>query len=102
MAAALICRALRKHFTKEMQISEENGILQIALPKIFKIPPTNPDKRTLATMEIDESSIDGNLEVLQVIAEQQFGLTLEQLNERVIPVSGDQLTVVRIASNQQL
>jgi len=48
------------------------------------------------------SSIDGNLEVLQVVAEQQFGLTLEQLNERVIPVSGDQLTVVRIASGQQL
>jgi len=32
-------------------------------------------------MKIVESSIDGNLEVLQVVAEQQFGLTLEQLNK---------------------
>jgi len=54
IAAALICQVLRKHFTKEMQISKENGILPIALPKIFKIPPTNSDIRTLATMQIDE------------------------------------------------
>jgi len=39
------------------------------------------DIHTLAMMKIVESSIDGNLEVLQVVAEQQFGLTLEQLNK---------------------
>jgi hypothetical protein len=53
-------------------------------------------------MQIDESSIEGNLEVLRVVAEKQFGLTLEQLNDRIIPVSGDQLTVVRINSGQHL
>jgi len=31
-----------------------------------------------------------------MVAEKQFGLTFEQLNDQVIPVSGDQLTVVRI------
>jgi hypothetical protein len=85
-----------------MQKSEENGTMPIELPKIFRIPPKSSDIRTLSTMQIDESSIDGNLEVLQVVAEEQFGLTLEQLNDRVIPVSGDQLTVVRINSGQQL
>ena len=85
-----------------MKTSDENGTAPIGLPRVFKIPPTSSDIRTLATMQIDESSIEGNLEVLRTVAEEQFGLTLEQLNDRVIPVSGDQLTVVRITSAQQL
>jgi hypothetical protein len=102
IATALICRVLRKHFPTEMKTSDENRTAPIGLPRVFMIPPTCSDIRTLATMQIDESSIEGNLEVLRAVAEEQFGLTLEQLNDRVIPVSGDQLTVVRITSAQQL
>jgi hypothetical protein len=69
VASALICRVLRKHFTNEIQKSEENGTMPIELPKIFRIPPKSSDIRTLSTMQIDESSIDGNLEVLQVVVQ---------------------------------
>jgi len=67
VASALICRVLRKHFSKQMQMSDEKGIAPIGLPKAFTIPSTCSDIRTLATMQINESSIEGNLEVLRMV-----------------------------------
>jgi hypothetical protein len=104
IAKALICRVLKKHFTKEMKLSEDEAkIAPIPMPHLYKVPPGASDLHTLATLELDESTIDGNLAVLEALATGQLGLALDELAEnRTIPVSGDQMTVARIISGQFL
>jgi hypothetical protein len=46
--------------------------------------------------------VKGNLEVLENVAVKKLGLSLEELLDRIIPLSGDQLTVVRIDTGQNL
>jgi hypothetical protein len=79
------------------------GIAPFEMPVLYKVPPGKSDMQTLATLQIDESTIDGNLAVLESLATDQLGMTLEELAEgRMIPVSGDQMTVARITSGQFL
>jgi hypothetical protein len=73
------------------------------MPVLYKVPPGKSDMQTLATLQIDECTIDGNLAVLESLATDQLGMTLEELAEdRMIPVSGDQMTVVSVTSGQFL
>jgi hypothetical protein len=104
IAKALMSRVLKKFFPAEMKQSEEDaGIAPNAMPQLYKVPSGASDMHTLATLEIDESTIDGNLAVLEALASDQLGLTLEELADgRLIPVSGDQMTVARINSGQFL
>jgi hypothetical protein len=104
IAKALMCRVLKKFFPREMKRSEEDaGVASIAMPQLYKVPLGSSDLHTLATLELDESTIDGNLAVLEALATDQLGLTLEELADgRLIPVSGDQMTVARIVSGQFL
>jgi hypothetical protein len=104
IAKALMCRIIKKFFPKEMKISEdEAGIGPMEMPELYKVPPGKSDMQTLATLQIDESTIDGNLAVMESLATDQLGMTLEELAEgRMIPVSGDQMTVARIQSGQFL
>jgi hypothetical protein len=79
------------------------GIAPFEMPVLYKVPPGKSDMQTLATLQIDESTIDGNLAVLESLATDQLGMTLEELAEgRMIPVSGDQMTIARITSGQFL
>jgi hypothetical protein len=77
-------------FPSEMKQSEDDvGVAPIATPQLYKVPPGASDIHTLATLEIDESTIDGNLAVLEALATDQLGMTLEELVDgRLIPVSG--------------
>jgi hypothetical protein len=86
------------------QSEEDAGIAPNAMPQLYKVPSGASDMHTLATLEIDESTIDGNLAVLEALESDQLGLTLEELADgrRLIPVSGDQMTVARINSGQFL
>jgi hypothetical protein len=104
IAKALMCRVIKKFFPKELKICEDEvGIGPIQMPVLFKVPPGKSDMHTLATLQIDESTIDGNLAVMESLATDQLGMTLEELAEgRMIPVSGDQMTVARIQSGQFL
>jgi hypothetical protein len=69
---------------------------RIPIPVIQKLPPHQTDIATLCTMDINEGTIKGNLGVLEIIAVKQLGVSLEELIDRVIPISGDQLTIVCI------
>jgi hypothetical protein len=104
IAKALISRVLKKFFPREMKQSEDEAkIAPIAMPQLYKIQARASDMHTLATLEVDESTIDGNLIVLESLTTGQLGLTLEELADgRIIPVSGDQMTVTRITSGQFL
>jgi hypothetical protein len=104
IAKALMCRVIKKFFPKELKISEDEvRISPMQMPVLHKVPPGKSDMQTLATMQIDESTIDGNLAVLESLATDQLGMTLEELAEgRMIPVSGDQMTVARVQSGQFL
>jgi hypothetical protein len=85
------------------QSEEDAGITPIAMPQLYKVPSDASDMHTLPTLEIDESTIDGNLAVLEALATDQLGMSLEELADgRLIPVSGDQMTVARINSGQFL
>jgi hypothetical protein len=104
IAKALVCRVIKKFFPKELKCSEDEcGISPFDMPELYKVAPGRSDIQTLATLQIDESTIDGNLAVLESLATDQLGMTLEELAEgRMIPVSGDQMTVARISSGQFL
>jgi hypothetical protein len=95
VAKALMCRVLKKFFPKEMKQSEEDaGIAPISMPQLYKISPGASDMYTLATLDIDEGTIDGNIAVLETLATEQLGLTLDGLADgRLIPTSGNQMTV---------
>jgi hypothetical protein len=54
-------------FSSEMKQSEED-VAPIAMPKLYKLPSGASDMHTLATLEIDESTIDGNIAVLEALA----------------------------------
>jgi hypothetical protein len=104
IAKALMCRVLKRFFPTEMKQSEEDaGIAPIMMPHLYRISSGASDMYTLATLDIDEGTIDGNLSVLETLATEQLGLTLEELADgRLIPISGDQMTVARIVSGQFL
>jgi hypothetical protein len=104
IAKALMCRVLKRWFPEEMKQSEEAaGIGPITKPQLYKISSGASDMHTLATLDIDEGTIDGNLAVLETLATEQLGLTLDELADgRLIPVSGDQMTIARIVSGQFL
>jgi hypothetical protein len=73
------------------------------MPHVYRVPKGASDMHTLATLQLDESTIDGNIAVLDALAKEQLGMTLEELADgRIIPVSGDQMTVARINSAQFL
>jgi hypothetical protein len=104
IAKALMCRVIKKFFPDELKTSEdEAGIGPIQMPVLYKVPQGATDMETLATLQIDESTIDGNIAVLETLVTKQLGLTLDELAEgRMAPVSGDQMTVSRVASAQFL
>jgi hypothetical protein len=104
IAKALICRVIKKYFPNEPQCSEdEAGIGPIEMPQLYKVPPGATEMHTMATLQIDESTIDGNIAVLESLVTDQLGMTLQELAEnRFIPVLGDQMTVSRITSAQFL
>jgi hypothetical protein len=78
VAKALMCRVLKKYFPNEMKQSEkEAGIAPISMPQLYKITPGASDMYTLATLDIDEGTIDGNIDVLETVATEQLGLTLD-------------------------
>jgi hypothetical protein len=104
IAKALMCRVLKRFFPTEMKQSEEDaGMAPNTIPHFYRISSGASDMYTLATLDIDEGTIDGNLSVLETLATEQLGLTLEELaDRRLIPISGDQMTVARIVSGQFL
>jgi hypothetical protein len=104
VAKALMCRVLKKYFPNEMKQSEKEArIAPISMPQLYKITPGASDMYTLATLDIDEGTIDGNIDVLETVATEQLGLTLDGMADgRLIPTSGDQMTVARIVSGQFL
>jgi hypothetical protein len=99
VARGIICNVLRKHYETEIKESGEDGY---DVPVLHQLEPIRSEVRTLATMKLDESTIEGNIEVLHNIVEQQLGYSLDELVDKVIPVSGDQMTLMRIASAQKL
>jgi hypothetical protein len=103
IAKGLISKVLVKFYPKQMQRSQEDAAIHpIPIPELYRVPCKPSDVQTLATMALDESTIEGNLDVMRNIAEKQLGLPLVDLVDRIIPISGDQMTLVRIASGQYL
>ncbi|KAF9176923.1 hypothetical protein BGZ51_009411 [Haplosporangium sp. Z 767] len=56
----------------------------------------------MPSMRIDQSTIEGNKDVIETIMEEALGLPQEWFNGRRILIAGDQLTVNRIRSLKQL
>jgi hypothetical protein len=59
IAKALMCRIIKKFYPKELKHSEEEaGIHPFAMPHVYKVPKGASDMHTLATLQLDESTID--------------------------------------------
>jgi hypothetical protein len=72
VAKALICRVLTKFFPTEMRKSkEDDNLLPIPMPELFRIPPDRSDVHTLETLTVDQSTIEGNLKALRLSAESE-------------------------------
>ena len=97
VAKGLICKIVASFFPEEAALSETaKNIAPTPVPTLFKMPVRRSDAHTLRTMKLDEGTVAGNFQVLEDITRKQLGLELDQLNDRVIPVNGDQLTCVRV------
>ena len=101
IAKGLIGKAVAKFFRAEAtECLEQHGIAPKPVPVLFKIPATQSDVQTLVTMQLDESTVDGNYKVMTNIVCNQLGLTFEELSDKAIIISGDQMTVGRVQTCQ--
>ena len=64
-----------------------------AVPSVYQIPLHKTKQYPLPAMQIDESSLDGTLEVLETIVTCQLKFTAEDIQKHVILIcAGDQLS----------
>ena len=98
-----LCILLRKHFNQAMLKNPTRGLLgkEYALKTLFQMPIMKSEVFTLPTLDLDESTIDGNAAILETLVG-SIGFTLEGLQESIIPISGDQMTLGRIRGVQEL
>lgn len=71
------------------------------VPTLFQIPLHKSDIFTLPTLDLDESTLEGNADIIEELIT-QIGAKLEEMIETSIPLSGDQMTVVRARAVQTL
>lgn len=103
LAEGILSQVVAAYFPKEVrECLKETNKAPAPIPAVYQIPIVRSDILTLATMPYDESSVEGNFQVMTDIAQRQLGLNMKDLLDKVIPISGDQLTLVRIKSGQQL
>lgn len=67
------------------------------IPTVHRLPAKKTPIFTLPTLDLDESTLTGNIEILEEIAE-DVGASLSSLIGRSVPVAGDQMTTNRIRS----
>jgi hypothetical protein len=69
--------------------------------KLYRIPRQKSRIHPLKVLDIDESSIDGNAQVIEAIAS-ELDIDLAQLNSSSIMITGDQMTTARVRSLKEL
>lgn len=100
---AHLCILLRKHFCAAIDANKNKSLCsrEYLLKSLFQVPVKKSDIFTLPTLNLDESTVDGNAAILETLV-QSLDLPLETLQGTTIPISGDQMTLGRIRSVQQL
>jgi hypothetical protein len=68
---------------------------------LYRIPRQKSRIHPLKVFDIDESSIDGNAQVIEAIAS-ELDIKLAQLNSSSIMITGDQMTTARVRSLKDL
>jgi hypothetical protein len=97
-AGATLYRLLCKHFEPQMQRSRKKFQLDpITVHPINELHPVQSDIYTLPTLDLNEAKIDETIEILKTL-HKELDLPLEALNDRVLMVKGDWLTVRNINS----
>jgi hypothetical protein len=69
--------------------------------ELYRIPRQKSRIHPLKVLDIDESSIDGNAQVIEAIAS-ELDIDLAQLNSSSIMITGDQMTTARVRSLKDL
>jgi hypothetical protein len=69
--------------------------------ELYRIPRHKSKIHPMKVLDIDESSIDGNAQVIEAIAS-ELDIDLAQLNSSSIMITGDQMTTARVRSLKDL
>jgi hypothetical protein len=69
--------------------------------ELYRIPRQKSRIHPLKVLDIDESSIDGNAQVIEGIAS-ELDINVAQLNSSSIMITGDQMTTARVRSLKDL
>jgi hypothetical protein len=69
--------------------------------ELYRIPHQKSRLHPLKVLDIDESSIDGNAQVIEAIAS-ELDCNLAQLNGSSVMITGDQMTTARVRSLKDL
>ena len=100
---AHLCILLQKHFNNAISKNPMRGLRekQYKLDTFFQIPVVKSEIFTLPTLDLDESTTDGNAAILETLVT-SLGFTMGELQKSVIPISRDQMTLSRIRGLKEL
>ena len=99
---AHLCAVLSRHCGHALKENPNcSTIRPYEMETLYQVPIEPSEIFTLPTLDLDESTIDGNAAVLEELI-REIGLPLEDILGTAIAVSGDQMTLSRIRSVQEL
>ena len=90
--SSVILKYFRQEAMLERKLPERYKWKPTTLPEVYVIPPRKCDAYILKTMELNEGTIDGTIQVMDEIVRKQLKLDDDALAGRRILCSGDQLS----------
>lgn len=101
MVKGHLTSVLRKYCTEAIQQNPNCTLKGYEVPVIFQIPTNKSEIFTLPTLDLDESTIDGNAEIMEQLI-REIGMKLEDMVNLTVPISGDQMTLIRMRTVKDL
>lgn len=99
---AHLCAVLERHCGPALKRNPKKHLIKpYKLQTLYEAPIQRAEIFTLPTLDIDESTIDGNAAILEELV-RETGLDLTDIQGTTIPISGDQMTLSRIRGVQEL
>ena len=98
---AHLCMVLARHCNSALKENRNREIKPYPLKTLYQVPIESADIFTLPTLDLDESTIDGNAAILEQLIH-EIGVNLKDIQGITIPISGDQMTLSRMRSVQEL
>lgn len=101
MVKGQLQQVLRKYVGGDMDLNPDKSLIGYKVPILFEIPVHKSEIFTLSTLDLNESTVEGNAEILEELIT-MIGAKQEEMEGTTIPLSGDQMTVVRARSVHDL